>query len=212
MRGKGVKHGFNGALRTPSYYMSNKEKKNLNGEVETFNMYETILPITEFNFKDTETQKTMLTRWREIYGNSHIQKEMGLTNKAFYELVSTLQIPRKTRIDDEETTKRTGKTKQIKQAKAKTTPKKTLMDAMEFITEVSPEKVEKKVKEQIVQQIQEMRQPETVRLITNGIHFEYNRPNDDAEEINRILTKVQLLVDGESKKFRISVSLSEIDE
>jgi hypothetical protein len=211
MRGKGVKHGFNGALRTPSYYMSNKEKKNLNGEVETFNMYETILPITEFNFKDAETQKIMLTRWREIYGNSHIQKEMGLTNKAFYELVSTLQIPRKTRIDDEETTKRTGKTKQIKQAKAKTTPKKTLMEAMEFIEEVSPEKPEK-IERKVVQLEAVRPQSEAVKLITNGIHFEYNRANDDAEEINRILTKVQLLVDGESKKFRISVSLSEIDE
>ena len=29
MRGKGVRHGFNGALRTPSFFMKTKEKKKL---------------------------------------------------------------------------------------------------------------------------------------------------------------------------------------
>ena len=40
-RGKGVKHGISGALRTPSYYMKPKEKKKLNGEVSVSFMYET---------------------------------------------------------------------------------------------------------------------------------------------------------------------------
>src|SRR4051794_2157320 len=69
-RGKGVKHGMSGALRTPSFYMSNKEKKKLNGEVTVTYMYETLIPFNEFDLKDTETQKAMLTRWREIYDNA----------------------------------------------------------------------------------------------------------------------------------------------
>ena len=62
-RGKGVKHGFSGALRTPSYYMSNKEKNQLNGELKVTNMYKEIISKEEFFQKDAETQKLLLTKW-----------------------------------------------------------------------------------------------------------------------------------------------------
>jgi hypothetical protein len=60
MRGKGVRNGFSGAIRTPYHFMSNKEKKQLNGEVRTYNMYETIIPKNEFDLKDRETQRNMM--------------------------------------------------------------------------------------------------------------------------------------------------------
>src|SRR6476620_12772221 len=63
-RGKGVKHGMGGALRTPSYFMKNKEKKKLDGEVRIHNMYTTILNWDEWQTKDQETQKNLLTKWR----------------------------------------------------------------------------------------------------------------------------------------------------
>ena len=97
MRGKGVKHGFSGALKTPYYYMSNKEKKKLDGEVKVSNMYETVIPFREFELKDQETKKAMLIRWREIYPNTKIMKEMGLNNTDYYKLIGDLEIPKKPR-------------------------------------------------------------------------------------------------------------------
>jgi hypothetical protein len=48
-------------------------------------------------------------------------------------------------------------------------------------------------------------------IVTKGLHLEYNG-NYDVESLNRLFTKLQLLVDGEPNKFRISLSLSEIVE
>lgn len=95
-RGKGVKHGISGAFRTPYYFMKTKERKKLNGEVSVSNMYETILTKEEFLLKDKDTQKHMLTRWREIYPNGKIMNEMGIGNaQAFANIVNGLEIPKK---------------------------------------------------------------------------------------------------------------------
>jgi hypothetical protein len=94
-RGKGVKHGFNSALRTASYFMKAKEKRSLNGEVVVSNMYETVLHKDEFILKDEETQKLLLTRWREIYTNTNIIKLMGLSTQGYYNLIEKYQIPKK---------------------------------------------------------------------------------------------------------------------
>lgn len=200
MRGKGVKHGISGAFRTPSYFMTNKEKKSLNGEVETFNMYETILAYEDFKLKDKELQKLMLTRWREIYDNMKIRTELGLSNKAFYDLVAELEIPKKTRIE-KAGSRRTSKPKQAKTKQTvAVTPKKNLLDL-----------VEDSIQEEIKKEKQAPKTPTVQALITNGLHVEYNG-SYDAETINKILTKIQLLVDGESSEFRISLSLSEISK
>jgi hypothetical protein len=200
MRGKGVKHGISGAFRTPSYFMTNKEKKQLNGEVETFNMYETILPYEDFKLKDKDLQKLMLTKWRETYDNMKIRTELGLSNKAFYDLVAELGIPKKTRIE-KAGSRRVGRPKQAKpKATASVTPKKNLLDL-----------VEESIQAEVKKEKQESKIPTVQTLITNGLHVEYNG-NYDADTINKILTKIQLLVDGESNEFRISLSLSEISK
>jgi hypothetical protein len=56
-------------------------------------------------------------------------------------------------------------------------------------------------------QPQEIEKP-IQKLITKGLHLEYN---DDytAEQLNKIFTKLQLLVDGEESKFSLSISLTE---
>jgi hypothetical protein len=201
MRGKGVKHGFSGALRTPSYYMSAKEKKKLNGEVETYFMYETIIPINEFELKDEETQRNMLTRWREIYDNLHIRKELGISNKAFYDLVAELKVPRKIRVDTEGK-KRNGT---AKQAKKKETPKKTLLDYSE---ETTKEEIKKEIKEEI-NEVAEI-SPAPV-LTSKGWSLNYDNIYSE-EELNSIFTKCQIMVDGEKRKFQLTLSLTEIRE
>jgi hypothetical protein len=186
MRGKGVKHGFSGALKTPYYYMSNKEKKKLDGEVKVSNMYETVIPFREFELKDQETKKAMLIRWREIYANTKIMKEMGLNNSDYYKLIGDLEIPKKPR---------TGGSRP--KAKNKTVAVKP-KEIIELMAETP-----KKEAAQIQHQLQQ--------IITNGLHVEYNGTYDH-ETLNKLFTKLQLLIDGEPNNFRISLSLSEVDK
>jgi hypothetical protein len=110
MRGKGVRHGFNGALRTPYHFLKEKDRKKLSGEVETFNMFETIIPLKEFRLKTEEQQKNLLIKWREIYPTKLIKEQMGISNKPFYDLLAELKI---------ETDKRKSNGEKIRKAKIK---------------------------------------------------------------------------------------------
>lgn len=189
-RGKGVKHGISGALRTPSYYMSNKEKKKLNGEVKVWQMYETILPVDEFRLKDTETQKAMLTRWREVYTNEDIKKTMRISNKTLYDIIGQLELPRKARGGNNTHKNRAAKTKKMM---IETLGEKTLLDFETSHNSVKPTEVIKPI------------------VITEGLHLEFNGKYD-VESLNRLFTKLQLLVDGETCKYNIALSLTEIKQ
>ena len=48
-------------------------------------------------------------------------------------------------------------------------------------------------------------------LLTKGLHLEYNGTYD-VEALSKIFTKLQLIIDGDTNKYNISLSLSEIVE
>lgn len=93
-RGKGVRHVMNQALRTESYFMTAREKRNLNGKVVSFNMKK-IIPISEFEQFDHEQQKTMLESWREKYDNPEIAEKMGVNRNKLYSLIDKLGVKKK---------------------------------------------------------------------------------------------------------------------
>lgn len=185
-------------VRTAYDFMNNKEKKLLNGEVESYNMFTTILNWAEWQTKDRETQKTLLTKWRETYPNTKIMDELGqgrtkaFNTQSFADLVNDLGCPPKVRgqFSGER------KPRKAKAPKLKELPSVSLL---EFAEEPKEE-----VKQEIQKEVQAM-------LVTKGLHLEYNG-NYDVEALNRLFTKLQLLVDGEPSKYRISLSLSEITE
>lgn len=164
---------------TPYDNMTTKEKKKLNGEVSAYNMYETILENKEFALKDEEMQKTLLLRWRDLYDNKKIYTEMGLTQSQYYALAKKLNV----------TAERVYKPRK---AKASKESKKLLQSDLEF----TPEPV--KTSEPEIKPV----------LISRGMHFEYNGEYE-AESIVKILTKLQLLVEGEENKFNLAISLTE---
>jgi hypothetical protein len=88
------KGGSRQPLRTPYYFMSNKEKKQLNGKVVTFNMYETILPKHEFEKLDKNTQKLAMTKWRENFKKAEIIKGLGVSSQTYYKMLDELGIPK----------------------------------------------------------------------------------------------------------------------
>ena len=191
-KGHGVKHGMSGALKTPFFYMKTKERNKLNGEVEVSNMYSTILNWNEWNLKDKETQKTLMTKWREVYSNSQIMEQLQIGRakhfnaQSFADIVNDLGCPAKIRGGSKPKTER-----KTKAATASITPQ---LEMLEFETP------EKEIKTETVKQI----------LITNGLHLEYNGEYDQ-EQLSKIFTKLQLLIEGEPNKFKISLSLSECD-
>lgn len=182
-RGKGVKHGMNGALRTSYYYMTNKERKKLNGEVRVFNMYETILTRAEFDVQDKETQKMLLTKWRDLYENKTIMEQMGIhTSSVFHKYIKDLEIPKKPRGG--------AKPNTGNKRKAKVQTPQSDNTTLEIVQEVPPVAPVKPI------------------LITNGLNLEYNG-EFDAEHISKVFTKLQLLIEGEENKFNVCISITE---
>jgi hypothetical protein len=191
MRGKGIRNGSNKALRTPYHFMKTKERNQLNGEVETYNMYTTIIPREEFFLKELETQKELLIKWREIFDNDKIKDEMGISNKMYFDLVNELELPKKRRGGTANVQK--GKLK--KQAQEKSKPSNNVqLDLPEL------ESIHRKPIIQPKAPVQ--------KIITKGLYLEYNG-DYDAEALNKLFTKLQLILDGESNKFNISLSLTE---
>lgn len=181
-------------MRTPFDFMSKQEKKNLNGEVKVTNMFTTILEWNEWNLKDKETQKELMTKWREVYPNTEIMKTLQIgrdkpfNSQSFADIVNDLGCPKKTH-QNHSGVRKPRKSKNI--AIAKVEEKPTLLElALEHAPEPEPQ----------VQPI----------LVTNGLNLEYNG-EFDAEQLARIFTKMQLLVDGETNKFKISLRITECD-
>jgi len=165
-------------MNTPYDYLTTKEKRKLNGEVSGFNMYETILEHQEFELKEIEMQKILLTRWRELYDNKKIMAEMGLPNAQYYKLVNSLGLV---------TTRGGARTRTSKPRKVKES--KTLLEsALELAPESTPE----------IKPV----------LISRGMCFEYYGEYN-AEAIIKIMTKLQLLVEGEENDFNLAISLTE---
>ena len=189
--GKGSERaGVKGGLKTPYSFMTTRERKKLNGEVRITQMYETILSRDEFFLKDKETQKAMLTRWREIYPNSKIMEDMGIGGSgSFHNIIKELDIPRKSRHGAGRPKTATG-----------TSPKPKIKKELATV-EQAPETTP------IVNFVQQT----PVKLITNGLHLEYNGIFS-SEQINKIFTKLQLLVDGEENNFNIELRITESEK
>lgn len=191
MRGKGIRNGSNKALRTPYHFMKTKERNQLNGEVETYNMYTTIIPREEFFLKDLETQKDLLIKWREIFDNAKIRSELGISNKMYFDLINELELPKKRR--GGRTNVEKGKLK--KQTQEKPQSSNNLQFELPELETIQPKPII---------------QPETPiqKIITKGFYLEYNG-DYDVETLNKLFTKLQLILDGEPNKFNISLSLTE---
>jgi hypothetical protein len=205
-RGKGVKHGFRGALRTPYYYMTNKEKKKLNGEVQVYKM-DAVMDIKEFQELEREKQRELLIHWRSKYENNHIIKGLGIPKSMYFDISADLQMPKKPRIypvDENGNEIKRNYSKREKQAKKPKNKGAT--------TQISAEIVKEKLNKQGSLQIQEVstqvevlpKEPE----ILNGLKLQYNGEYN-SDELNRLFTKLQLLIDGEQGKYEITLTLTE---
>lgn len=91
-RGKGVKHGFNGALKTPYHYMTAKERKQLNGEVLVSNVYKSLMGLKELERYSEDMQKNIVNEWRKYHKNTEIYEALGITKDEYYDYLYLLGI------------------------------------------------------------------------------------------------------------------------
>lgn len=186
-------------VRTPSDYMSKKELRELNGEVRTYNM-NSLMDWKTFNEKSKEEQTRLLTHWRNIYSNAKIMdalqegREKKFNQQSFADLVHELGVPKKNRINTGEPRKPRQAKKNVAITQAEPVAKLSLLEFAEQQPEPQP---------------QPQPQPEPVQqIILKGMHFEYNGLYE-TDQINKILTKLQLLLEDEPNKFNVCISISE---
>lgn len=85
------KGGVNSALKTPYHYMTNKQKKQLNGEVISVSIKE-VLSNTKFKKLDKKTQKLMLEEWRKKFKDVEIYEKMGIASTTYYRYLNDLEV------------------------------------------------------------------------------------------------------------------------
>lgn len=175
----GVKSSRGGVL-TQYDFLSPEERKKLNGEVEVYNMYETILTINEFNLKEEDQQKVLMTRWRELYSNKKIAEDMGIPEYKVYEIVKKLGIKRKIKSGP-----RKGKTAGKKE--------KTQLQEIEKI-ETTPRLGKASA--------------ESINLIPRGEQWSYNNVYTGKKLVSH-LEKLLILIDGEDEtEFDVSILIA----
>lgn len=197
------KRGYVGKMLFPTDLMSRKEKYNHRkaGKVKVYKMNELILTKEEFEQHDESMQKMLLTRWRELYSNKEIMDSMQIRgNAAFHNLIQELGVPKKPRV---------GAGRPKKNAAAATKTKAAAKK--EKVNSIIAAQVQAQQPQQQPQQAQQqvmVMEPQEVELIKTGLNLEYHGEYN-AEQLSKIFTKLQLIIDGEENKFTIKISLRE---
>ncbi|KDN91166.1 hypothetical protein MF621_004119 (plasmid) [Bacillus velezensis] len=89
------KGGSNKALRTPYYYMSAKEKKELNGEAVTIYNMKEIIYYKDFLKRSQKDQIDLMTYWRRIYTVNDITKGMNISKGLYYKVIKQLGLQKR---------------------------------------------------------------------------------------------------------------------
>lgn len=179
--------GYTGAIRSPHDLLKGKAKREYEGnsKVMTSNMYDKILPKSEFDKLEPHIQRNMLSYWYLTHGTLKIRSGMQIGAKTLYNLLEKLGIERKGKTGRKP---RTSKKKKVGAGVA--IPKETIetldISSM-YPTIITPEPV-----------------------VNNwGLSINYNG-SYESNDIQKILQKLDLLLQDENKTFEISISLKEV--
>jgi hypothetical protein len=179
------KNGYVGKMRFPSDIMNRKDKIKYRkaGKVVTTQLYEEIIPITDFEALEEFEQRNRMAYWRNSYTNKEIMKAMGIHNNKYYKIVSELGLPKAHRSARQEARK--GKAIKVHEVEQKPI-------AVE-LSPIKPPEVETKA--------------ETVQeVIVNGIHLVFNGTYSP-EVIQKKLAKFELMLEDETDNFYIELKL-----
>lgn len=176
------KNGYTGTIRFISELLKGKEKREYRGtgRVRKYNMYDTIMPFTEYLELPTEEQKKILMKYRERHANKDIMQTWKISHNVFYRLVNDLDIPKTKRESPFRSGKKVG----------------TVPNALPVIKEKLEEK-------QMTMEIIDKKEKENgMTLSLNGTYT--------ADEIVRKLEKFGLILSDEPAQFKIELHIKEM--
>lgn len=177
------KRGYVGTMRFPSDIMSRKEKmKHRRGsKIMSFNMFDEILTLEEFNKLETEEKKKRMIHWRAKYMTKEIIKGMGVGSGTYYKIAQELDLPKAPRVDRSPNVRRKATVKAEPKIAIITPPPELEMEP------IAPP-------------------PPVQEIIVNGLHLAFNGTYKP-DLIQRQLTKFQLLLEDESDDFYIELKI-----
>lgn len=214
------KRGY-GRMKTTLDFLSGKEKRAYTkaGKVQVSNLYEELIKKAEFEALTDEEQKRRLQHWRTKYSVKEIQKGLGIAGMTYYKYLEKLGIPRER--------PRKAKAQTIAAApQLETRPAvKSLLD---FAEEPKPEPrmptimelleypdLEKDfpelAKKIAAEKAEPAPEPAPAILLLDGLNVAYNG-RYGADEIRRMLTKIDVILDGEENEFEIELRISQRKE
>ena len=163
-------------MKFPSDFMSRSEKMKHRkaGEVLTTNMYNDILPITEFDALETHEKRNRLQYWRTEKSNKEILAGMGISNKKYYDIVAELALPKAPRTNNS-----------VKVRKAYTKKQEPKVETPVAVQETVPEQVPTTPVQEIL--------VEGLNLVFHGTYT--------AEQIQKQLTKFSLILEDDSEEY-----------
>lgn len=190
------KNGYVGNMRFSYDIMTRKEKYNHRkaGKVMTTNIYDEILTMDEFEKLETFEQKNRLAYWRNKYSNKEITQGLGIWNNKYYSLVAELELPKAPRKRSEP-----RKSKPIKvqeELKLEDSSFKKLQEDYAAL---------KMQNEMLLAEKKELEAP-IQEIMVDGLHLVFNGTYTP-EQIQRQLSKFELLLEGEKDTYYIELKL-----
>lgn len=195
VHGKTGLRGYVGKILTPVDFMGRKEKRKYKGasKVTTYS-YNEILPLDKLKELAKDTQKELIEAWRQKFSVKQIKEVLGLNDYNFYKFLDQLGIERQMGGGGIGGQSRAKKTREKKEQAAI----KTAAPAQLAAFSPPPEEAQ--------QQIDIIQPPR--RPLYNGLRLEYHGEYETPEAINRLM-KIASLLEGEEKKYRITILLEE---
>jgi hypothetical protein len=184
------KRGYTGAIRSPYDLLKGKAKKQYEGnsQVMTTNIYDKILPVKEFRALPLDTQKAMFTHWWKNYTTVEIKNAMNVGSQTIYNIKAQLGVTHE---------KGKGKARKPRTSKPKKVgagvaiPKETIevVDVSSMYPSIFKE------------------EPKTL-VNPWGLSINYSGTYKP-DQIQKILQKLDLILQDETTDFDIEIKLSQ---
>lgn len=194
------KRGYVGKMMFPNDLMSAKEKRQYrkSSKVEVYNMYDTMMSYEEFNKLPKADQAKALQAYREKFTLKDIFAHWKIGSNTLYKLIGDLDLPPLPRGNIKGGARKGA-------GRPKGTTKTEPQVVAPTIEEYPSINIEQLIEEEITKRFNKINKQATG--FTTQITGTYS-----AEEIMNKLVKIAGFIEGETKKFKIELTITEQED
>ncbi|PGM50842.1 hypothetical protein [Bacillus thuringiensis] len=198
VHGKTGKRGYVGKMMFPNDIMSAKEKRQYrkSSKVVVSNMYETMMSYDEFLKLPKQDQYNALKAYRENFRLADIYKEWRIGSNTFYKLVADLDLPPMQR----------GGGARKGAGRPKGTTIKAVGDEKAMPVQTETVDIEAIVKEHVEKYLPKKEEKNPLSGFAFAAHID---GEFHADELMNRLMKIASFVEGEDKKYKVTLTITE---